>query len=177
MFQEELALYTSDHLRSHIKAYLQAVDDLYTGNKKVPIPPPKTIEVASVVGGTMDQFDQILPAYGIDVLNVIASEDALSLWTHQYDGQINGLVSGSSASIVDAMIKRHAKAVETFVRNHELLHKLNSSEYTLVGFGAGNLEFSGAEDLGEVENTPVWLAAFSLNVSWFVSEDGPGQHG
>ena len=177
MFQEDLAYLTSNHLREHIKVYLAAVDARYSGNKKVPLVVPKTIEVASVVGGMMKDFDKILPAYGIDVVNIVAAEDASSLWSYEYLGQINGLVSASSQSLVDAMIKRHANAVERFVREHLFLHQPTNDYFKIVNFVAGNLEFSGAEELGEVEGKETWLGAFSLNVSWFTSEDGPSDHG
>jgi hypothetical protein len=181
MYQEDVSKITADHLRSHIKAYLDEVSARYSGNKKLPLVVPKTIESASAVGGTMTEFNQILPAYGIDILNVSVSEDNSNLWSHQYDGQINGLVSGSSQSTVDGLIKRHAAAVEHFVRQHLLLHDGHpsalSNDFRILNFLAGNLEFSGAEDLGETDGQTLWLGAFSLNVIWLVSENGPDDHG
>lgn len=176
MFQEDLAKYTADHLRTHIEAYLEAVNARFTGAKKISLIVPKTIEVASVVGGTISEFQKLLPMYGIDVLNISEAQDSAALYTHEYDGQINGLISSSSRDIADGLIKRHANAVERYVRDHLFLHELKNDYFTVVNFQAGNLEFSGAEDLGEVEGKQIWLAAFSLNVVWFTSEDGPIQH-
>ena len=177
MYQEQLAKLTADHLRTHIKAYLDIVDAMFAGNDNVPLLVPKTIEPASLVGGMVTAFDKILPQYGIDVMGkqLAASDD--SLWSYEYAGQINGLVHGGSQEAVDKLVKRHAAAVELFIRNHRVLHQEDNLQYRVVEFVFVASDFSGAEDLGEHDSGPIWLAGFSINVSWFTSEDGPNQHG
>jgi hypothetical protein len=178
MYQEELAEQTADHLRTHIEGYLDEIAAKYTGLKYVDLVVPKSIEPASVVGGLWTEFDNILPAYGIDVLNISPSEDSASLWTHAYDGQINGLVSAGSRQTVDRLCSRHAQAVEHFIEQHLFFHwdTQNRDVFSVVTFFGGNLEFSGAEDLGEQAGRPLWLAGFSLNCTWLVSQEGPAQH-
>lgn len=174
MFGERIAQETANHLRSHISAYLAEVNDQFTA--EVTLVVPKSIEVASVVGGMFTEYDSILPQYGIDVLNKVFLPEGLNLFTYQYEGQINGLVHGNSQAAVDHAIKRHAAAVELFLKRHEVLHELNTDNFSIVGMYFQTVQFSGAEDLGEVEGTQTWVAAFSLDLVWVTSENGPGQH-
>lgn len=174
MYQEQLAEITGTHLRSHIKAYLLDVGGDFSDG--VPLLVPKRIEPASVVGGMISEFDSILPMYGIDVLGKTASQDDTALWSYEYAGQINGLVSSGSREAVDKLIKRHEAAVEMFIRDHRLMHQENNDRFSIIEFAFAGSDFSGAEDLGEHEGSQVWLAGFSINVSWFTSESGPDQH-
>ena len=176
MFQEYLARQTANHLREHIKGYLDEIMLEFTGEDTVPLIVPKRIEIASVVGGMISEFDQILPQYGIDILGKVPSADDLALWNYEYQGQINGLVNGGSREAVDLMITRHARAVEFFASQHKLLHKYQTPNFTLVEFASGGIDFSGAEQVSDEQRT-TWLAGFSLNCSWFVSEEGTDDHG
>lgn len=177
MYQEQLAKLTSDHIRTHIKAYLDDIAADFTGAETVPLLVPKRIEPASVVGGMISDFDKLLPQYAIDVLGKANSTDDSALWTYEYAGQINGLVNAGSQDAVDKLIKRHEAAVERFIREHRLLHQESNDRFSIVEFVFAGSDFSGAEDLGEQDGSQLWLAGFSINVSWFTSEDGPDQHG
>lgn len=181
MFHEDVGRITAEHLREHIEGYLAQINERY--GDPVNLTVPKSIEVTSVVGGLFKDYDNILPQYGIDVLNKEESPSADNLWTYVYTGQINGMVHGTSDNIVDQMIHRHGAAVEQFVREHYTLHQdpadlfNQAREFTITKFLFSNIEWSGAEDLGEVDGRQIWLGAFSLNCLWEVSENGPGQHG
>lgn len=176
MYYEQIGRLTAAHLRSHIKGYLDEVSAEFTGELSATLVVPKQIDISSAVGGMSSKFDQILPQYGIDVLGKTASTDDSSLWSHEYVGQINGMVHGGSRETVDLVIARHARAVDHFIHQHKLLHKYTDANFSIVEFVFANTEFSGAEDVG-AEDKPIWLAAFSTNVSWFTSEDGPDDHG
>lgn len=174
MYGEILATQTAHHLREHIEAYLEEVETYYNDNIRLAV--PKAINLSSVVGGLFTEFDSILPQYSIDVLGKTVVPEGVSLFTWEYQGQINGMVHANSDQTVTKMCSRHATAVEMFIRNHELLHQFPRDEFKTIGFGFTTIEFSGAEDLGEVEGVPLWMAGFSINISWFTSEDGPFQH-
>lgn len=179
MYHEDLARLTADHLRAHIGAYLTAENARHT--EKVKLIVPKSIEPASVVGGMFTEFNNILPQYGIDVLDkVFMPDNSGDLFTYLYSGQINGLVHGSTQDSVDKLIKRHSAGVEFFIRNHLTLHESSqtplSANFALLEFSYLQTQFSGAEDLGEVEGSHTWMAAFSIDCAWLTSEDGPGLH-
>lgn len=176
MYQEDIARQTATHLRSHIKDYLDAISLEYTGDLAVPLIVPKRIDIASSVGGMINEFDQILPQYGIDVLGKSLSPDDASLWDYEYLGQINGLVHAGSREAVDLIIDRHARAVEVFIRQHRLLHKFQNNNFSIVEFVFAGVDFSGAEQISD-ETRTTWLAGFSMNCSWFTSEDSPDDHG
>lgn len=176
MFHEQLAKITADHLRSHIKAYLGEVSAGFTGSESTTLIVPKKIDPASVVGGMITEYDKILPQYGIDVLGKTISQDDVALFAYEYAGQINGLVHSGSREAVDRLVKRHATAVELFIRRHQYLHQPVNTGFKFLEMVFAGIDFSGAEDLGEHNNRTVWLAGFSINVSWFTSEDGPIDH-
>jgi len=176
MFHEKIAKLTADHLRTHIEAYLDIISAEYTGIEQSTLIVPKSIDPASVVGGMMTEFDQILPQYGVDVLSKILGEEIENLFTYDYLGQINGLVNSTSRESVDKICYRHARAVEYFIKQHQFLHNENNTNYRILGFGFAGLDFSGAENLGTVNDREVWVAAFSVNVIWATSEDGFVQH-
>jgi hypothetical protein len=177
MYGENLARLTSDHLRTHIGDYLDTIASEYTGNLSVPLVVPKRIDYSSAVGGMIQDFDKILPEYGIDVLGKTLSQDDASLWSYEYAGQINGLVHGGSQEAVDFVIGRHCRAVEYFIMQHRLLHEYQdpAGNFSLLEFAFGGYDLSGAEDISSNEGS-LWLAGFSINVSWFTSEVGPDQH-
>lgn len=177
MYHEQIARYTADHLREHIAGYLAAIEAEFTSPElMVPLLVPKTIEPSSAVGGLIQDFDKILPEYGIDVLNKVPSQDDTALWSYEYLGQINGMVHGGSREAVDMLIGRHERAVENFILDHRLLHEHKTDNFSIIEFNFATTEWSGAEDLSTSEKS-LWLAAFSTNVSWFTSERGPDQHG
>lgn len=176
MYHEDIARVTANHLRQHISAYLSAISSEYTGDQSVPLIVPKRIDIASVVGGMISEFDQILPQYGIDVLGKTISQDDSALWSYEYPGQINGLVHGGSREAVDYLIARHARAIETFIREHRLLHSFENNNFSILEFSFAGMSFSGAEEISE-EGVSKWLAGVSIDVSWFTSESGPDDHG
>jgi hypothetical protein len=178
MYQENLARETARHLREHIKDYLDVITAEYSGDETVPLIVPKRIDIASSVGGMINEFDQILPQYGIDILGKSFSPTDESLWSYEYSGQINGLVHGGSRESVDLIIVRHARAVEYFIRQHKLLHKFENDNFSILEFAFAGVDFSGAEEMVDSETgKTTWLAGFSINCSWFTSEDGPDDHG
>jgi len=177
MYHENIARFTANHLRSHIKSYLDIIAAEYTGELSVPLIVPKRIDYNSAVGGMINEFAQILPEYGIDVLNKIPGQSDASLWIYEYIGQLNGLVDGGSREAVDLQIARHARAVEMFIRAHKTLHQQEFTGFSLVEFIFVTTEWSGAEYLGTAEDRDIWIAGFSTNVSWITSEEGPEDHG
>ena len=178
MYGENVARYTADHLRTHIKDYLDEIAAEYASTNPVTLIVPKSIDVSSVVGGLIDSYDEILPQYGIDTLGKIPSQDDSALWSYEYPGQINGLIHGGSQEAVDLGIKRHERAIEQFIREHRLLHNYvdPAGDFSILEFVFATVDFSGAEDLTTNERS-IWTAGFSVNCSWFTSESGPGQHG
>lgn len=174
MYHEEVAQWAADHLRTHIRAYLDEVNARFTDNTTLTT--PKAIEVASEVGGLFTTFDEILPQYGIDILGKVFS-DGDDLYTYLYSGQINGMVSGQSSQSVDRMITRHSSAVELFIRRHQVAHEFSTNDFRILEVGFDGVQFSGAEDLGEVAGRQLWIAGFSIDFSLLTSEDGPAQHG
>jgi len=177
MYHEQIAKLTADHLRTHIAAYLAEIEAEYLGTDKVTLVVPKSIDPASVVGGMMTEFDQILPQYGVDVLNKNLGAEIEGLFTYDYAGQINGIVSSTSRDSVDKLCSRHARAVEKFIKEH--LFNLHSTDpnFTMIGIGFMGLDCSGAENLGTVNDREIWIAAFSINLIWATSEDTAMQHG
>lgn len=138
---------------------------------------PKSISSASVVGGLFTSFNDILPQYGIDISNKIFVPEGPDLFTYQYVGQINGLIHAGSEQAADQVIKRHAAAVELFIRRHQYAHSYEVAQFKLIEMLFNDIEMSGAEDLGMVDGKQMWLSAFSMNLFWWTSEDGPSQHG
>ena len=174
MYHEEVAKWAADHLRTHIRPYLDEVNARFDDGTTLTT--PKGIEVASEVGGTFTMFDEILPQYGIDILSKVFS-DGVDLYPYLYSGQINGMVNGQSRQAVDKMITRHSSAVELFIRRHEVAHEFSTDDFRILEIGFDGVQFSGAEDLGEVDGRELWIAGFSIDFSLLTSEDGPGQHG
>jgi hypothetical protein len=172
MYQEQLAKLTADHLRTHIKAYLAEIAAGFDAKNQVPLVVPKAIETASAVGGLIQDFDKILPRYGVDVFgkDAGATDDSLNSWV--YSGQIVGVVHGSSQSSVDKIVKRHMAAVELFIARHRLLHLEKNNYYSILNFGFVANETSGAEAIGDL-----WIAGFTFECIWITSEYEAFQHG
>lgn len=177
MFQEEIADLTADHLRTHIKAYLQAVQALHGGTIKLQV--PKTIETANLVGGVYNTSTGKMPAYAIDVLNKTFAGNPENLWLYNYEGHIAGVVAGLDEKSVNLIIKRHEEAAEKFVREHLNLHGLVSligSDFTIIEFAFIGAAFSGAEELDTTNDVTTWIAGFRIDLNWIVSEPGPSNH-
>lgn len=171
MYQEEIASTTADHLRTHIKDYLNAVSAKHSD--KLSLVVPRSIDSASIVGGMISELPTKLPAYAIDCLNKSFAGTDENLFIYQYQGQINGMVAAASQDHVDKLTKRHSAAVEWFIREHLGLHALSGDGFTLLEFDYVETDFSGAELVDESADRELWLGAFSINVFWFTSEDGP----
>lgn len=171
MYQETLAKLTADHLREHIATYLTEISAEYNDNVTLVI--PKSIEFASNVGGIAAEFDQILPAYVVDVLEKTRAADPDNLTLYDYAGHIAGMVSAGSMDTVDKLVKRHAEAVERFIKQHLVLHLPVDPRFSMTQFVFLNSAGSGAE---EVEDGR-WLGAFRIECLWTLSEDAEFQHG
>lgn len=176
MFQEDLAAYTADHLREHIRTYIEAVNDRYTAIDREVVRSKIYIETASLAGGVMSVDLEKLPAYAIDCLDKQAIDVSEDLYTYQYNGHIAGVVIATSQNSADHLVKRHESAVELFVRQHELLHQRSSDYFKILRFFFIGSAFSGAELEGETKRTQNWIAGFRVDVGWITSEDGPVQH-
>lgn len=175
MFYESIASETANHLREHIKAYLDEISASFVGSEKLTLRVPD-ISSATLVGGIMQAPIEQLPALGVDCVEKQQIDSNESLCYYQYTGAIAGLISGSSSSDVDKLAKRHAAAVEKFVRNHQFLHLLSTLDYTMREFLYVNTNFSGAIELDLEDEKPLWVDGFTMNVIWVVSEDNYRQH-
>lgn len=176
MFQEDLARTTADHLRGHIADYLAWVTDRFPDDQ-VKLVVPKSIEVASAVGGLWQEFDRILPMYGIDIWGKTFSVTVDNLNTWEYVGQISGLLSSNSRTGTDKLVRRHAAAVERFFQQHARMHESYTDDFKLLSLVFIDTEFSGAEYLGELNNREYWIGGFSFDCIWTTSEDPETQHG
>lgn len=174
MFEEQIGKWTADHLRTHIEDYLAEVNA--SASTPITLVVPKAIEVASVVGGLFTEYDNILPQYGIDILGKSFAGMSENLFIYQYDGQINAMVHAGSREAVDMLVKRHAAAIELFIRRHEVVHLYQTNDFSMLDMSFSAKDFSGAEELSEVAGRPLWVAGISINLTWLTSEDGPSQH-
>lgn len=177
MYQKDLAAITVDHLRTHIKGYLEAVNQAY--DRRSTLVTPQAIETASMAGGAMAVTLDKLPAYGVDCIGKVVAPNSENLYTFQYDGHIAGTIVASSRDEADDLVKRHSRAVETFVREHMYIHDTdaNVSQYfSLLDFAFVSGNFSGALLERSDDDKEIWLAGFIINVFWVTSEDGPRQH-
>ncbi len=172
MYQEFIAEYTASHLREHIGELLEEIDSWYEGTDKITLVQPKSIDAASAVGGIVSELPETLPAYSVDCANKTFAGVLEDLYVYEYVGQINGMVSSGSRTSVEKLINRHAAAVEAFIRRHQNLHFYTTDHFRLIGMAFVGTDFSGAERVQEGDRE-LWLAAFSIDVLWDVSEDGP----
>jgi hypothetical protein len=178
MYQEEVADLTAAHLREHIGALLTATQAIY--NDKVVLQHPKAIETANLVGGVYNADPTAMPAYAVDIVNKQFAGDAQAgLWLFLYEGHIAGVLSGASESSVNAAIKRHEQATEKFVKSHQHMHSLASAmgnDFRIVELGFSGAAFSGAEQVNAQNDRELWIAGFRIDLTWVVSEDGPGDY-
>lgn len=176
MYFEPIAELTADHLRTHIEAYLDEIATRYNGKDRVPLVVPKSIEATSVVGGMWTEFDNILPQYGVDILGRTFSGVSDNLFEYEYPGQINGMVHALDELTVDRLCKRHCEAVERFIKEHQLMHQHTNNQFTVIEIGHSETTLSGAENIQGDNNKSIWVAGFSINIVYLISEDGPSQH-
>jgi hypothetical protein len=174
MYFKPIARITKDHLASHIETYLEEVND---PSDTLSLAMPKVIEISSVIGGVIGQFDKTMPRYAVDCLGKTLSETNEDINTYVYNGQITGIVSGRSAQVVDDLIKAHCAACELFVKNHLYIDHADKSKFAIQAMGFVSANFSGAMEIEKAPAAPVWIAAFDINISWLVSEDAAKQHG
>lgn len=178
MFQEALAERTADHLRTHIEAYVVALEAEFTGANKLRLRVPEVTAI-SLVGGVMQAPADKLPLVGVDCLDkrFMQSTESLNLW--EYDGAIVGMASGSDEEGVDKAVKRYQRACELFVRTHQLLHQdpdINDNVgYSIREFFFSAANFSGVMQVN-LEDEEVWVGGFTNVVTWITSEDGETQH-
>jgi hypothetical protein len=175
MFQEAIAKQTAEYLRGHLEEYLQTVASRFTGTDRLTLKVPD-IKSSTLVGGAMQADIKDLPAIGVDCLDKQEIPSGESLCYYQYDGAIAGLISASSAGDVDRLAKRHASAIELFVREHQFLHQFSTPDFSMREFIYVNTTFSGAIQLELEEEKPIWVDGFTHNVLWITSEDQYRQH-
>jgi hypothetical protein len=173
MYQEKIAQLTADHLRTHIDELLAEVNAQFPDNDIIKLVTPKKIEVAGQVGGVVNELPENLPHYAVDCLSKTFGGVREDLWTFQYDGHFAGMVAATNQTAVDKLAKRHASAVELFLRRHWHLHLHSDEDFTLMQMIFMGSDFSGAEPVGEVNGRELWLGAFRIDVAWSTSEDGP----
>lgn len=180
MFQEALAKLTADHLRTHIQTYLEDIQGLYTGTDIITLSVPEVSD-KTLVGGVMSADIDRLPLIGVDCVEKQEIPSGESLYYYQYDGAIVGLVRGVDESLVDRTVKRYNRAIETFVKEHQYLHDIDTDnplnpEFSIREFLYTNTSFSGSIEVTLDDDNKLWVAGFTCNVAWFTSEDYYKQH-
>lgn len=177
MWQEEIADYTASHLRSHIGAYLEAIEAEKGDNIKLRV--PQGVETENLVGGVYSVDTKKLPAYAVDVMNKHyvggGGDDA---YLYSYEGHIAIIVSAASEAAANVTVKRHARAVERFVREHQFLHvtEVVVGQCSIHEFGFADMALSGAAKIEETSKNIVWVAGARVDVVWVTRETGFGQH-
>jgi hypothetical protein len=174
MFQEHIAELTAAHFRTHIRAYLAALETEFTGSNKLRLKVPD-ISSVSLVGGVIQAEASALPIIGVDCLDkqVVPSQESLNYY--QYEGAIVGMASGSDEESTDKAVKRYQRVVEQFVRTHQFLHKESNTNYAMREFLYASTRFSGSLEL-DIEDEKIWVAGFTTTVLWITSEEAESQH-
>lgn len=178
MYHEEIGIYTTEHLRSHIGAYLAELEARYADGVRLMI--PKRIEHANLVGGVYNAPLDQMPAYAVDVTDKQFSQITDSgLWEYMYNGHIAGIIMANDESAANTIVKRHEQACEMFVKQHQFMHRkqadVEGNDFSLMELGFVDAAFSGAEEVSEGTKT-VWVAGFRVTLVWITSEEGPTQH-
>lgn len=176
MWSEELGEITANHLRTHIAAYLADIESDYSDGVK--LVQPRAIETANLVGGVYSVDIEKLPAYAVDVMSksFVASRD--DGWLYQYDGHIAMITSAQSEGAANRISKRHLRAVEKFVREHQFLHQqVINDECAIHEFGFAGSALSGAAKVDEENNRQLWVAGARVDVIWVTRESGFFDHG
>lgn len=174
MFQRQLSIITSDHLRTHIEAYLTEVNTWHDIPATLVV--PQKVEPASMAGGVFAAPEGQLPFYGVDSITKQQAPRPENLYCYEYNGHIAGLISAGSRDTADQLVKGHEAAVELFVRRHQLLHQSQDDQFTILEFGFLSTTFSGAEPRFIDDDHELWIAGFEVTTYWHTSEDGPRQH-
>lgn len=184
MFQEEIGDLTAKHLRTHINAYLAAVQTLHADQVK--LQNPKAIETANLVGGVYNTATDRMPALAVDVLNKAYAGNPENLWLYNYEGHIAGVISALDEVTANLIIKRYEEAVETFIREHANCHfdpdttgpftSQLGSDFSIMELQFAGAAFSGAEELETVNDNTIWIAGFRIDLNWILSEAGPSNH-
>lgn len=177
MYYDELAIITRDHLQTHIGAYLETIETAYSDNIKLVI--PKAIEVHNLVGGVYSVNVDQLPAYAIDVMRREFVSSADNDYLYQYIGHIGIIVKSGSEASANKTCKRHLKAVEKFVKEHQYLHETDvvTDECYIHEFGFAGSALSGAAKVDDEHNRESWVAGARVDVVWVTRETGWFQHG
>ena len=173
MFYEQIGEYTRAHLMEHLPAELAAEEDRHDDTIKLVM--PKTVDVASMVGGVMQVARDTLPQVAINILNKQASPTNDNLYAYAYPGQLITMVGGRDSDSVDKLAYRYGSVIERLVKLHPHLHQNQEDEFTLIGWLWNNSTFSGAMQL-ERPDSPVgelWVHAVGISVNWITSEFGP----
>lgn len=173
MFFEQIATFTRDHHKEHMREYLNVVSGLYAS--KVPLILPKSYEVSSLVGGLAGVSRQTLPAYSVDAYTKALATDTDDLNTYVYGGHFLGLVGGENQNGIEKLVKRHGAAVEMFVREHRYFPH-DEAPFMIVEFVFNRVEFFGAAAV-EKDGKQFWIDGFRIDVGWRVSEQASDQHG
>lgn len=176
MWQEEIADYTAAHLRTHIVAYLEAIEAEKADNFK--LRPPQGIETENLVGGVYSVDVNKLPAYAVDVMNksyVGVGDDA---YLYSYDGHIAIIVSANTEAAANIIVKRHLRAAEKFVREHQFLHQTTvvTDQCSLHEFGFAGMALSGAALIEDAAKKKTWVAGGRIDVLWVTRESSFFQH-
>lgn len=176
MFQELLGKICADHLRTHIRDYLDEVAS-WTPDQTSTLIVPKRIDVAGQVGGVVGELDKALPAYALDVQTKEFAGNPDGLWLYSYVGHIAGMVTAGSEEEAGRQVKRHQAAVELFVRRHQFMHLESNDYFSIRLFAFLDSDFSGAEQVQvPPRDRTIWVDAFRIDFQLDVSEDGPDDH-
>jgi hypothetical protein len=184
LYYRLVASVTRDHIKDHLAAYLAIAEDAQ--DKKVKLLLPKRFDVASYVGGVVGLTmtdSKSFPAVAIDALTRTESPTPENLYTYRYDGQINFMVNGSNPESVELQAKGYLAAFDMFANDHEFWPLDNAYDqsdlpFKFTGFGVTRSAHFGAANVPAEEGkaTRVWIDGGTLEISWLVSEAGPGQH-
>lgn len=175
MFQEAIAKLTSEHLRTHIQAYLSDLEISHTGTDKIGLKVP-VVSAETLVGGVMSADVDELPIIGVDCVEKQDLPSNESLCYYQYSGAVVGLIGATDEVIADKMIKRYQSAAELFIRDHRFLHLESNDDFMIREFLFVNTSFSGSMEVELEEQRRLWVAGFTTNVLWVTSEDQYRQH-
>ena len=175
MYQEQIAKVTSEHLRTHIEAYLTDIESLFTGSDKMGLKVPN-VSSETLVGGIMSADIDELPIFGVDCVEKQEIQSPEALCYYQYTGAIVGMIVANDAYLADKMIKRYQRAAEFFVRQHQYLHLHEDPDFTIREFLFTSTSFSGSMEVELEEQKRAWVAGFTTNVLWIASEDQYRQH-
>lgn len=175
-------------MREHMAGYLERVEaDSSIIEPGIHLPPPKSFDVASFVGGVVGLKGKTdFPALSIDAYNKVISPSTEDLYGYRYDGHVTGMVGGTNPKVVEQQAKGYGSAIEMMIREHAYQPYGSGFDasvlpFMFIEFAFLRSEFFGAAstDVGDEKgrNTKLWVDGFRIEVAWAISEPGPGQHG